>query len=426
MTRTVDVEFPPLFEPLFEPHRYKVFYGGRGSGKSWSVAKALLVIGAQKKVRILCTRELQNSISDSVHRLLTDQISALGLSGFYEITQTAIRGRNGTEFIFSGLRHNSDKIKSFEGIDIAWVEEADRITEESWDILVPTIRSEGSEIWLTFNPTLPSDHVYKLFVHGEAPAGSVVVKVNWHDNPYFPAELKAEMEALRDSDPMKARHIWDGELLDMSNNQFIDLTRVIAAKQRHLEPREFAMFPSLLGVDVARFGDDNSVLTHRQGNKVHEIRSFHRLDTMEVAARAWEWHKEQRFAAILVDGIGVGAGVVDRLRQLDLPVIDVVVSSAPQDVTQYANLRAELWGRMKGWLEFADILDHDSLMTDLVTPLYRYDAHLRYLLEKKEDIKARGLSSPDFAESLALTFAEYEIAKPRAAARMVQTVRFGN
>ena len=157
-------EFPKAYKALFSAFRYKVFYGGRGAGRSWAFAMALLILGANKKLRILCARELQKSIRDSVHKLLVDQIEALNLGSFYEITQNTIRGKNGTEFIFEGLRHNSQQIKSYEAIDICWVEEAVTVSKSSWDFLIPTIRKEGSEIWLSFNPELEEDETYKRFV----------------------------------------------------------------------------------------------------------------------------------------------------------------------------------------------------------------------------------------------------------------------
>ena len=145
-------EFPEKLSCLFEKARYKVLWGGRGGAKSWGVARALLIQGAAKQLRILCARELQTSIRDSVHKLLSDQIAELGLTSFYQITQNSIKGANGTEFFFAGLRSNVTQIKSFEGVDICWVEEAQTVSRASWNVLVPTIRKEESEIWVTFNP----------------------------------------------------------------------------------------------------------------------------------------------------------------------------------------------------------------------------------------------------------------------------------
>ena len=134
------VEFPQKLEILFEPKRYKVLYGGRGGAKSWGVARALLVLGVKKTTRVLCAREFQNSIGQSVHKLLSDQIIALKLESFYEITQNSIRGKNGSEFAFVGLKNNVANIKSYEGVDICWVEEAQSVSKTSWNVLIPTIR----------------------------------------------------------------------------------------------------------------------------------------------------------------------------------------------------------------------------------------------------------------------------------------------
>lgn len=207
--RRIKAEFPDGLACLFEPARYKILYGGRGAAKSWGVARALLVRGANKPTRVLCAREFQSSIRDSVHRLLSDQIEALGLSAFYRIEKAAIFGLNGTEFSFEGIRHNVNKIKSYEGVDIAWVEEAQTVSKSSWETLIPTIRREGSEIWVTFNPELDSDETYKRFVLNPPP-GAFVKKLNWQDNPWFPEVLKNEMELLRFRDEDAYLNIWEG------------------------------------------------------------------------------------------------------------------------------------------------------------------------------------------------------------------------
>ena len=169
------VEIPRKLEFLFRPARYKVAYGGRGSAKSWTFAQALLILGSKQKLRILCAREVQKSIKDSVHKLLSDQIKRLGLGSFYQILNTEIRGKNGTEILFSGLSdQTADSIKSFEGVDIAWVEEAQTVTKRSWDIFRPTIRKAGSEIWVSYNPELDTDATHVMFRRNK-PDGAVVV-----------------------------------------------------------------------------------------------------------------------------------------------------------------------------------------------------------------------------------------------------------
>lgn len=202
-------EFPEKLSILFEKSRYKVLYGGRGGAKSWGVARALLILGAKDPLRVLCAREFQTSLKDSVHKLLCDQIEALGLSTFYEITQATIRGRNGTEFNFVGLKNNVANVKSYEGVDICWVEEAQTVSRTSWNILIPTIRKEGSEIWITFNPELESDETYQRFVVHQ-PENALVAKINWSDNPWFPETLRLEKDSLKARDIQAYNNVWEG------------------------------------------------------------------------------------------------------------------------------------------------------------------------------------------------------------------------
>jgi phage terminase large subunit len=202
-------EFPHKLSVLFEKSRYKVLYGGRGGAKSWGIARALLILGAKSELRILCAREFQTSIRDSVHKLLCDQIESLGLLGFYEITQTSIRGKNGTEFSFVGLKNNVGNVKSYEGVDICWVEEAQTTSRMSWNVLIPTIRKEGSEVWISFNPELETDETYQRFVVNP-PEDAKIVKINWSDNPWFPETLRIEKDSLRIRDNNAYLNVWEG------------------------------------------------------------------------------------------------------------------------------------------------------------------------------------------------------------------------
>jgi phage terminase large subunit len=204
-----NVQFPAKLAFLFEPQRYKVCYGGRGGAKSWGIARALLILGAKSPLRILCAREFQTSIKDSVHKLLADQIDNMGLTGFYEITDKSIRGKNGTEFFFVGLRNNVTNVKSIEGVDKCWVEEAQTVSKTSWNVLIPTIRKEQSEIWVSFNPELETDETYQRFVLSP-PENCKVVKINWSDNPWFPETLRLEKDALRDRDVEAYNTVWEG------------------------------------------------------------------------------------------------------------------------------------------------------------------------------------------------------------------------
>ena len=205
------IEFPPKLECLFHPSRYKTLYGGRGAAKSWGIGRALLVQAASKQLRILCAREIQRSIADSVHKLLVDQIQGIGLGGFYDVTDAKITGKNGSEFFFAGIRGQSiENLKSYEGVDICWVEEAQVVSKRSWDVLIPTIRKEGSEIWISFNPELDTDETYLRFVQNP-PKDSQVIFMSWRDNPWFPKVLEAERLACLERDPVGYRNIWEGE-----------------------------------------------------------------------------------------------------------------------------------------------------------------------------------------------------------------------
>ncbi len=210
MSSQTIAKFPNKLDFLFEPHRYKVAYGGRGSGKSWSFARALLIKAANEPTRVLCAREIQKSIKQSVHTLLNDQIQSLGLGAFYEVLEAEIRGLNGSTFSFTGLATNTvESIKSFEGCDIVWVEEAQTVSKKSWDILIPTIRKPNSEIWVSFNPNIDTDDTYQRFVV-EPPENAKVVKVNYQDNPWFPEVLEIERQHSQKTNPDYA-NIWEGE-----------------------------------------------------------------------------------------------------------------------------------------------------------------------------------------------------------------------
>ena len=202
-------QFPIKLEGLFKPSRYKVLQGGRGGAKSWGIARALLIKGAKDNMRILCAREYMTSMKDSVHKLLCDQIQALGLTGFYEITQASIRGQNGTEFAFVGLKNNVANVKSYEGVDVCWVEEAQTVSRLSWNVLIPTIRKEKSEIWVSFNPELETDETYQRFV-AQPPEDCISIKINWSDNPWFPEVLRLEKDSLKARDLEAYNQVWEG------------------------------------------------------------------------------------------------------------------------------------------------------------------------------------------------------------------------
>ena len=212
-------EFPEKLEFLFSPHRYKVVKGGRYGLKSWNFARALLLICVQPSLlwpkrkeppRILCARETQKSISESVHQLLEDQIKNLNLSSFYTVTKTEITCANGGQFAFAGIRQNVNNIKSFEGFDICWVEEAQTVSKNSWNVLIPTIRKEGSELWISFNPDLESDETYQRFVV-HPPTNAKVMHTTWKDNPWVTDVIRQEIDDLRERNLDDYLNVYEGQ-----------------------------------------------------------------------------------------------------------------------------------------------------------------------------------------------------------------------
>lgn len=219
---SVDVQIPEkLLFLLTEQARYKVPYGGRGSAKSWSVARALVARAMMRRTRWLCAREYQTSIKESVHYLIQSQIEALCLGSRFRVMENEIRGPNGSLFVYAGLHDKSlDSLKSYEDFDGAWIEEGQSISRRSLQFLKPTIRKDGSEIWITMNPENEEDPAYDDFVT-HAPANAIVQKVNWYDNPWFNDVLKAEKDHDYERDPDAADWIWGGNCRKVSDKQVL-------------------------------------------------------------------------------------------------------------------------------------------------------------------------------------------------------------
>lgn len=234
---STSIDFPEKLQFLFQPARYKVAYGGRMGLKSWSFARALLILGLTGTERILCARELQKSLDESVHKLLADQISNMGMNYLYDVQQAHILGRgaaNGTQFSFEGLRHNVQKVKSYEGITRAWVEEAAKMTKESFNILGPTIfRNKDAEMWLSLNPELDEDFIYQHFVLHDPPPNSVVIKTTYADNNWLAPEVLAEIEHMRQTDPDEYLHVYEGHTkVVLDGAIFADELREVALQDR--------------------------------------------------------------------------------------------------------------------------------------------------------------------------------------------------
>jgi len=244
------VELPEkMAAALFKPSRYKIFHGGRGGAKSQSIARALLIQGYSEKHKILCAREIQKSIQDSVHSLLKEQIAELGLGSFYTSTKTDIRGANGTEFLFAGLRSNIANIKSIPNITRAWVEEAQSASVSNIKTLALTVRAKDSEIWLSFNPDLEDDPIYQEYVV-YPPDDSIVVAINYDDNPFFPEVLRKEMESDKKRNFIEYQHTWLGK-----PKQAVEGAIFANELNKAAEDRRITKVPPQPGVMVQTFWD---------------------------------------------------------------------------------------------------------------------------------------------------------------------------
>ena len=402
-------KIPEIFAPLIkQKKRYKLYYGGRAGGKSYAFADSLLFLGRMKKLRIACMREVQESIKDSVHKLLSDRIAFYDLSE-YKITETQIINKiTGTTFIFKGLQEqNAGNIKSLEGVDIVWLEEAQKISKKSWDILDPTIRKSGSEIWISMNREEENDPVWKA-VGANPDKRTLVVKVNYTDNPFCPEEIKYLAEKCRRENPDDFEHIWMGAPATLGNRKLIDAQTIRKVTETELYN---SSSPLIIGIDVARFGDDKSVFCFRRGRLCSEFKCFDKFDNVAVANQATHYIREYKPARVFIDAGGVGGGVVDILNDRGFKKIVRAVMFGAKALAddRYHNRRAEMWDELRQWLQSVPAVKipaDENLCTELAAVNKKYDSRGRLQLEEKDEIKRRLGRSPDMADALALTFAE--------------------
>ena len=269
---TVKASFAKIFDVLDEPHRWKICLGGRGGGRSWAFARSLLIEGVAKPLRVLCTREIQRSIKDSVHQLLSDQIKELGLEAHYTVKNDEIVGDNGTRFFFAGLRQQEIlNLKSIEAVDRCWVEEAQSVSERSWQVLVPTIRKPGSEIWVTFNPHLITDPTYQRLIIN-TPPDAVVIHASYKDNPWFPPELEQERLHAKETDPDNYDNIWEGKPRETVEGAIYHTEVVNAITEKRIRPVPHDPLLKTHTVWDLGFNDSTSILfVQRQGSEIRII-----------------------------------------------------------------------------------------------------------------------------------------------------------
>jgi len=421
LSKQLKLEVPKKLTRLMLPARVKVAFGGRGGGKTVSVTDlAIAKMLATPNFKILALREFMNSISDSMHASFKSRIAHHGLEGLFDVTNNEIRCKNGSSVIYGQLARNIESIKSKDSIDLAIVEEAETVSERSIEVLEPSIRAEGSEVWYLLNPKDEHGAVYKKYIapnlevveregvfYDKLNGGLLLVKVNIDDNPFAPEVLKEQSERMKREDYKKWLHIWGGHVMfDDEHDNFIKADLAVAAAKADAVQKSGA---KIIGVDPARFGNDCTAIIRREGRVAYNLARFSNQSTMQTAGRVALIIKVEKPDMVFIDVGGLGGGIVDRLKELGYGEVVKGINfggKASQD-DRYANKRAEMWGNMKEWLEEGgvSIPDDSLLIKDIVTPKYKIKSNGTIQLESKDEMRKRGVKSPDAGDALALTFA---------------------
>ena len=402
MENIVEVDIPTEYKELFNPQwRTIVYYGGRASGKSQSVARALLLRGRQGKIRILCTREIQNTIKDSVHKLLKDLIDLYGFADYSITKDTIVNDITGTEFLFRGIRHNINEIKSTEGIDICWVEEAHSITEESLNVLTPTIRKAGSQLIFTYNRLNELDPVHVKYVLN-TPPNTYVLKVNYdvlEKLGWLPDVIKMEMESDKPNAMLYA-HKWLGEPLGQAERAIIGRDAVLDAMQRTVQD-DGAI---IIGADIARMGNDRTVFWKRKGLKSIGQEIHNKLRTTEVCDALELFAEFNKQTEVKVDDTGVGGGVTDEMIKRGYKVTAINFGASAGDTDKYPNLISEAWFNMAELMPTIELPMDSDLLMELSTRQWAQDTKGKRRVESKVEYKKRGFRSPDMADACIICY----------------------
>ena len=427
---------PTWAKPLNKPARYKVLYGGRGSAKSWTVAQMLVLRAVTEPIRVACVREFQRSIAESSKQVIEDSIHRLGLTDHFIIRRDHIYGRNGSHFFFRGMSKVTEQsIRGWEAVDVVWVEEAHTMSLSSREILYPTIRKPGSEIWFTFNPRNRSDPVWQDFCTGSTRLGNaVVIKVNYDSNPWFPPELGQERETCLRDEPDRYPHIWLGEPDDEGSvRKVLPYGMLEQCVDAHVK---LAMLAGRVdvGLDVADSGADKNALVARRGPLILHAESWSSQVLGETARRADLYCREHGARQLYFDVGGVGAGIRSYLAEMprgDYGVHPVNFGSAvagPTRTYTYRVSNKDFFARRNSQLAWAlrlraqqtgrlvageDVDVERCLFIDSRIP--RIEAYLAQLSqpEWKEDMSGRVViekapedaPSPDLYDATALAFA---------------------
>jgi len=430
----------PYFKPLIRKARYKVLYGGRGSGKSYFLAELAVEVSRRIGTVILCAREFQGSLDDSVYQLLIETIERLGYADEFDILKSTITHKGtGAKFVFYGIKNNVTKIKSIQGVGVCWVEEAEAVTKNSWDVLIPSIRGDkNAEIWISFNPKNILDDTYQRFIV-HPPKDSIVLKANYDINPHFAdTPLLADMLECKERDEDLYRHIWLGDPVADSELAIIKPSWIEAAIDAHEKLGFSAAGRRILGFDVADEGDDANATVLRHGSVVTDMQQWRGQDVIYSADKVYLYAQEQNIDRIVYDNIGVGAGVKAQFRRKNGKVQtlgfnaggavykpDAKYTDDKRNRDMFANIKAQAWWMVrdrfyKTWraVHHGDSYPEDQLISlssslheleyltaELSRPQVDYDQNGRVKVESKKDMKKRGIPSPNRADALVMAFA---------------------
>lgn len=404
---TLNFQYPEKFTSILDnidnPNiRYFDISGGRDSGKSHSVAQALIELSLEEKCLILCTREKQNSIKDSSYKLLKNKIEQHGLKDFFHITNDKIICvPTGSEFIFKGMFRDSEAVKSTEGIKYCWVEEAQSLTLESIKTLVPTVRIDGAKFFLTYNPLEDPDPIVQ-YLSTKDPDKMLSVKINYYHNPFISKDTKAEADFLKKSDYEDWLHVYNGEPQSQGDTAILKRADVNEAASRDIEPVGAVEY----GADIARFGDDRIVFFKRKGHKILKFEVYKKKSIDETVDLLKEFTEYDKKAPIKIDDSGLGGGVTDYMKKDKYNALPVNNGQKAKNEDKYPNAISEMWFNIKSIINEISIPNDRELIQELTRRRYKYDTKGRRMVESKDDYKKRYSSSPDKADAFLLCFYE--------------------
>lgn len=430
---------PALREFWAQPARNRVLYGGRSSSKSWDAGGFAIFLAQYCRLRFLCTRHLQNKIEESVYTLLKLQIERFGLQDKFRILENKIICKTtGSEFVFYGRWRHIGEIRSLEGIDVHWAEEAHLLSEEQWTVLRDTLRKDGSQHWIIFNPQLVTDFVYRRFVL-EPPPDTVVRKINYDENPFLSKTALRVIDGVRETDPDEYAHVYLGQPRQDDEDAIIKRSWLLAAIDAHkalgIEPRG----QRRLGFDVADSGDDLCAVIAQHGPLAYWADEWKGRDDelFKSCERVWNRAREDG-SSVIYDSIGVGAGCGANFNQINGDRLDPVLHqkffaggkvwrpdaryahTSIKNKDFFGDIKAQIWwlvadkfrntfNAVRNGRQFSDdemiFLDSsmphlEKLITELSTPRRDYDRAGRVKVESKAELKKRGIPSHNLADGL--------------------------